>query len=127
MQQRVLNDPKIEPIWNSTIAAYQKDDSGELSGITLKDTVTGEERPLEVKCVFMAIGHVPNTKFLGDLVELDNGGFIVTTPGGTDTNVPGLFAAGDVADPKYQQAISAAGMGCRAALDAEHYLLTNFG
>ena len=127
MQQRVLNDPKIEPVWNSTIAAYQTDESGEVCGITLKDTVTGEERPLEVKCVFMAIGHVPNTKFLGDLVELDAGGFIVTSPGGTDTRVPGLFAAGDVADPKYQQAISAAGMGCRAALDAEHYLLTNFG
>lgn len=126
MQQRVLNDPKIEPIWNSTIAAYRTDDSGELSAITLKDTVTGEERPLEVKCVFMAIGHVPNTGFLGNLTELDAGGFIITTPGSTETKVPGLFAAGDVADPKYQQAISAAGMGCRAALDAEHYLIANF-
>ena len=127
MQQRVLANPKIEPLWNSTIAAYQTDESGELCSITLKDTTNGEERPLEVKCVFMAIGHVPNTKFLAGVTELDAGGFVVTTPGSTETKVPGLFAAGDVADPKYQQAIAAAGMGCRAALDAEHYLITNFG
>ena len=123
MQQRVLSNPKIEPVWNSTIAAYSKDDAGELSSITLQDTVTGEQRPLEVKCVFMAIGHTPNSKFLGDLVDVDEAGFIKRVNGGTATKTPGLFAAGDVADPVYRQAVSAAGMGCWAAIEAERYLL----
>ena len=123
MQQRVLSNPKIEPVWNSTISAYSKDDAGELCGVTLKDTVTGEERPLEVKCVFMAIGHKPNSKFVGDLVDVDEAGFIIRTNGGTATKTPGLFAAGDVADPVYRQAVSAAGMGCWAAIEAERYLL----
>ncbi|MBR5894211.1 MAG: thioredoxin-disulfide reductase [Akkermansia sp.] len=123
MQQRVLSNPKIEPVWNSTIAAYSTDESGELNAVTLKDTVTGEERPLEVKCVFMAIGHSPNSKFLGDLVDVDDAGFIIRTNGGTATKTPGLFAAGDVADPVYRQAVSAAGMGCWAAIEAERYLL----
>ncbi|MBQ3218417.1 MAG: thioredoxin-disulfide reductase [Akkermansia sp.] len=123
MQQRVLSNPKIEPVWNSTIAAYSKDDAGELSSVTLRDTVTGEQRPLEVKCVFMAIGHKPNSKFLGDLVDVDDAGFIIRTNGGTATKTPGLFAAGDVADPEYRQAVSAAGMGCWAAIEAERYLL----
>ena len=124
MQQRVLSNEKIEPLWNSTIAAYHKDAEGELSSITLKDTVDGSERELEVKCVFMAIGHVPNSSFIGNLAEVDQAGFIVSTPGGTATRTPGLFVAGDVGDAVYQQAISAAGMGCRAALDAERYLLS---
>ena len=124
MQQRVLGNEKIEPLWNSTIAAYHKDAEGELSSITLKDTVDGSERELEVKCVFMAIGHVPNSSFIGNLAEVDKAGFIVSTPGGTATRTPGLFVAGDVGDAVYQQAISAAGMGCRAALDAERYLLS---
>ncbi len=124
MQQRVLNDPKIEPVWNSTIAAYQTDESGELCSVTLQDTVTDEQRPLEVKCVFMAIGHTPNSAFLGNLVDVDGAGFIVRQNGGTATKTPGLFAAGDVADPVYRQAISAAGMGCWAAMEAERYLLS---
>ena len=123
MQQRVLSNPKIEPLWNSTIASYNKDDAGELCSIMLQDTVTGEQRPLEVKCVFMAIGHKPNSKFLGDLVDVDEAGFIIRTNGGTATKTPGLFAAGDVADPVYRQAVSAAGMGCWAAIEAERYLL----
>ena len=123
MQQRVLSNPKIEPLWNSTIASYNKDDAGELCSIMLQDTVTGEQRPLEVKCVFMAIGHTPNSKFVGDLVDVDEAGFIIRTNGGTATKTPGLFAAGDVADPVYRQAISAAGMGCWAAIEAERYLL----
>ena len=123
MQQRVLSNPKIEPVWNSTIAAYSKDDAGELCSVILQDTVTGEQRPLDVKCVFMAIGHKPNSKFLGDLVDVDEAGFIIRTNGGTATKTPGLFAAGDVADPVYRQAVSAAGMGCWAAIEAERYLL----
>ena len=124
MQQRVLNDPKIEPVWNSTIAAYQTDESGELCSVTLQDTVTGEQRPLDVKCVFMAIGHTPNSAFLGNLVDVDGAGFIIRTNGGTATKTRGLCAAGDVADPVYRQAISAAGMGCWAAMEAERYLLS---
>lgn len=124
MQQRVLENEKIEPLWNSTIAAYHTDEQGELASVTLKDTVNGAERELEVKCVFMAIGHVPNSSFIGNLAEVDKAGFIVTTPGSTATKTPGLFVAGDVGDAVYQQAISAAGMGCRAALDAERYLLS---
>ena len=123
MQKRVLDDPKIEPLWFSTPVAYKTDASGELESVTLADTRTGEQRPLEVKCVFMAIGHSPNSAFLGDLVERDSAGFIVTQGGSSHTKTPGLFAAGDVADPVYRQAISAAGMGCRAALDAERYLI----
>jgi thioredoxin reductase (NADPH) len=123
MQQRVLSNPKIEPVWNSTIASYTTDEAGEVAAVTLRDTVTGEERPLEVKCVFMAIGHMPNSKFLGDLVDVDEAGFIIRTNGGTATKTPGLFAAGDVADPVYRQAVSAAGMGCWAAIEAERYLL----
>lgn len=124
MQQRVLSNPKIQPLWNSTIAAYHTDAAGELAAVTLRDTQTGAERELPLKCVFMAIGHTPNSAFAGALVERDAAGFIRTLPGSTATATPGLFAAGDVADPVYQQAISAAGMGCRAALDAERYLLS---
>lgn len=124
MQQRVLGNDKIEVLWNTTIAEYHRGEDGELSGITLRDTQTGEQRPLEVKCVFMAIGHQPNSKLAGALVDTDEAGFIIRTNGGTATKTPGLFAAGDVADPVYRQAISAAGMGCWAALEAERYLLS---
>ncbi len=122
MQQRVLNHASIVPVWNSTIAAYHRDESGELCGVTLEDTVTGEKKELDVRCVFMAIGHEPNSRFLGNLVDVDGAGFIVRVNGGTATKTPGLFAAGDVADPTYRQAVSAAGMGCWAALEAERYL-----
>lgn len=124
MQQRVLNHEKIEVLWNTTIADYQRGEDGELSGVTLRDTQSGEQRSLDVKCVFMAIGHVPNSKIVAGLVDVDDAGFIIRTNGGASTKTPGLFAAGDVADPHYRQAISAAGMGCWAALEAERYLLS---
>ena len=124
MQQRVLNHDKIDVLWNTTIDSYTRGEDGELSGVTLRDTVSGELRPLDVKCVFMAIGHTPNSSIAGSLVDVDAAGFVITTNGGGATKTPGLFAAGDVADPLYRQAISAAGMGCRAALEAERYLLS---
>lgn len=124
MQQRVLSHEKIEPLWNTTIDSYHRGEDGELSGITLRDTVTGELCPLDVKGVFMAIGHTPNSKIAGSLVDVDAAGFVICTNSGGATKTPGLFAAGDVADPIYRQAISAAGMGCRAALEAERYLLS---
>jgi len=122
MADRVLANPKIEPVWNSTVSAYLTDDKGEMRAVMLKSTVDGAEKELEVACVFVAIGHVPNSSFLGGLVDLDENGYILQVPGKTATKTPGLFAAGDVADHYYRQAITAAGQGCAAALEAERYL-----
>ena len=122
MADRVLANPKIEPVWNSTVSEYLTDDKGEMRAVRLKNLVTDEESELEVACVFVAIGHIPNSAFLGDLVDLDENGYILQTPGRTATKTPGLFAAGDVADHYYRQAITAAGQGCAAALEAERYL-----
>lgn len=121
MADRALSNPKIKPVWNSTVTEYLTDEKGEMRAVRLRNLVTGEESELELKCVFVAIGHVPNTQFLQGLVDLDDNGYIVQTKG-TATNVPGLFAAGDVADHVYRQAITAAGQGCAAALEAERYL-----
>lgn len=121
MADRALANPKIKPVWNSTVTDYLTDEKGEMRAVRLKNLVTGVESELELKCVFIAIGHVPNTQFLHGLVTLDANGYIVQTHG-TRTNVPGLFAAGDVADHVYRQAITAAGQGCAAALEAERYL-----
>lgn len=122
MADRVLANSKITPVWNSTVSAYLPDEQGEMRAVRLKSTVDGTERQLEVKCVFVAIGHIPNSGFLGDLVDTDENGYILQTPGRTATKTPGLFAAGDVADHYYRQAITAAGQGCAAALEAERYL-----
>jgi len=122
MAERALANPKIEPIWNSTISEYLTDDKGEVRAVQLKNLVTAEESELEVKCVFVAIGHVPNSGFLGNLVERDENGYILQNPGRTTTKTAGLFAAGDVADHYYRQAITAAGQGCAAALEAERFL-----
>jgi thioredoxin reductase (NADPH) len=122
MAERVLGNPKIEPVWNATVSAYLTDDKGEMRAVTLKDLVTGAQKELELACVFVAIGHLPNSSFLGDLVAKDDNGYILQTPGRTSTKTPGLFAAGDVADHYYRQAITAAGQGCAAALEAERYL-----
>ena len=122
MADRALSNDKIEPVWNSTVSEYLTDDEGEMRAVTLKSTADGSERELEVKCVFVAIGHVPNSGFLCDLVDLDENGYILQTPGRTSTKTAGLFAAGDVADHYYRQAITAAGQGCASALEAERYL-----
>ncbi|MCW1883325.1 thioredoxin-disulfide reductase [Luteolibacter flavescens] len=122
MADRALENPKIEPVWNSTVTEYLTDDAGEVRAVTLKNLVTGEESELELKCVFVAIGHVPNSAFLGDLVDKDENGYIIQNAGRTSTKTEGLFAAGDVADHYYRQAVTAAGQGCAAALEAERYL-----
>jgi thioredoxin reductase (NADPH) len=122
MADRALANPKIEPVWNSTVAEYLTDDAGEMRAVTLRNLVTGAESELELKCVFVAIGHVPNSGFLGDLVDKDENGYILQNPGRTTTKTEGLFAAGDVADHYYRQAVTAAGQGCAAALEAERYL-----
>ncbi|WP_395746025.1 thioredoxin-disulfide reductase [Prosthecobacter sp.] len=121
MADRALANPKIKPVWNSTVAEYLTDEKGEMRAVTLENLVTGEKSELELKCVFVAIGHVPNAQFLGDLVDTDENGYILQTEG-TRTKTEGLFAAGDVADHVYRQAITAAGQGCAAALEAERYL-----
>jgi thioredoxin reductase (NADPH) len=122
MASRALSHPKITPIWNQTIQDYHVDERNRLCALTLIDTQDGHTSSLEVKGVFMAIGHTPNTSFLAQTgVELDANGYINVVEG-CRTTVPGLFAAGDVRDHRYRQAITAAGMGCMAALEAEHYI-----
>ena len=122
MADRALANPKIKPVWNSTVTEYLTDAAGEVRAVKLQNLVTGEESELELKCVFVAIGHVPNSAFLGDLVDKDENGYIIQNPGRTSTKTEGLFAAGDVADHYYRQAVTAAGQGCAAALEAERYL-----
>ncbi len=126
MAERALGNPKIEPIWNAAVTAYLTDETGEMSRIEVKNLVTGELSTVEVKCVFVAIGHVPNTAFLNGLAELDANGYILQKQG-MMTSVEGLFAAGDVADHVWRQAITAAGQGCAAAIEAERYLAEKWG
>lgn len=122
MQARALENPKIEVIWNSEVVQAYGEGNGPLGGVKVKNVLTGEVSDVKVAGLFFAIGHEPATKFLGGQLELDSDGYVVTKPGTTKTSVTGVFAAGDVQDKKYRQAITAAGSGCMAALDAEHYL-----
>ncbi|MCR9143094.1 MAG: thioredoxin-disulfide reductase [bacterium] len=121
MQQRVLNNPKIEVVWD-TQPLEALGDTNVLTKLKVKNLKSNEERELDVSGLFYAIGHKPNTEAFTGQIDLDEDGYIVTQPGSTITSVPGVFAAGDVQDKKYRQAITAAGSGCMAALDAEHYL-----
>ncbi|XP_034684353.1 thioredoxin reductase 2-like [Vitis riparia] len=123
MQQRALSNPKIEAIWNSVVVEAHGDEKGRLlGGVKVKNVVSGEVSDLKVSGLFFAIGHEPATKFLDGQLKLDSDGYVVTEPGTTKTSTRGVFAAGDVQDKKYRQAVTAAGTGCMAALDAEHYL-----
>ncbi|MDB6155615.1 MAG: trxB [Chthoniobacteraceae bacterium] len=121
MADRALSNPKVIPIWNSEPIEYLTDENGEVRGIKLQNLLLNQTSELEVKCVFVAIGHVPNTAPFKGKLDMDENGYLLQN-GGTRTNVPGVFAAGDVADHVYRQAITAAGQGCAAALDAEHYM-----
>ncbi len=123
LADRVLADPKVRVEWKSTLVDVLGDDF--VTGVRLKDTVSGEERALECKGVFMAIGHTPNTAFLRDSMSLKSSGYLVVEPGSTRTEVPGVFGAGDVMDDTYRQAVTAAGTGCMAALEAERWLAEN--
>ena len=122
MAKRAQEDPKISFAWNSRVVELHGEDS--LTGVTLEDTVTGERRQLEASGLFVAIGQVPRSELVTDVLDLDEAGYIKVEAPSQRTRIPGVFACGDVADPTYQQAITAAGSGCRAALDAEHYLTT---
>lgn len=127
MQERLLKNPKIPPVWDSVpqeilgVLPGQGDVPG-VNGLKLKNVKTGEEDTLKVDGVFVAIGHAPATAVFREQLEVDDAGYIVTDPDSTKTSVPGVFAAGDVTDRVYRQAVTAAGMGCRAALEAERYL-----
>jgi thioredoxin reductase (NADPH) len=123
MQERALANPKITMKWNRTLDEVLGSDKDGVSGVRLKSTLDGSAEELPASGVFLAIGHTPNTGFLGGQVKVDEKGYIVwTKPHRTDTSVPGVFAAGDVADNYYKQAVTAAGTGCAAALDAERWL-----
>lgn len=121
MADRALSNPKIKTLWNRKPVAYLTDDAGEMRGIVLEDTGTGAREELAVKCVFVAIGHTPNTAPFRGKLDMDENGYLIQH-GGTKTNVAGVFAAGDVADHIYRQAITAAGQGCAAAIEAERHL-----
>ena len=120
MQERALADPKLEIAWNSEIAAINGTDG--LESVTLRDTVTGEERPLDVTGLFIAVGHDPRSELLTGQVDLDPNGYVLVEHPSTRTNLEGVFAAGDLVDHTYRQAITAAGTGCSAALDAERHI-----
>ena len=121
MADRALANPKIKPLWNRQPVEYLADPKGHVSGIVLEDTETGAREEISVKCVFVAIGHTPNTAPFRGKLDADENGYLVQHDT-VRTNVPGVFAAGDVADHVYRQAITAAGQGCAAAIEAERYL-----
>jgi thioredoxin reductase (NADPH) len=120
MQERARTNPKIELLLSHRVTRVEGE--GQVQLIRIEDLKTKQERGVEAAGLFFAIGHVPNTAFLNGQIRCDDQGYIVTTPGTTQTSVPGVFAAGDVQDKKYRQAITAAGSGCAAALEAEHFL-----
>jgi len=123
MVDRLLNNPKVTPIWNSVVDEVLGNDTHGMTGARVKNLNTGQTQTIDADGMFVAIGHTPNTGFLKGQLQTDPAGFIVLPdPGRTLTSVEGVFAAGDVADPIYKQAITAAGMGCKAALDAERWL-----
>ncbi len=122
MQKRALENEKIEMVWNSVMEDVEGDDV--VTGIRLRNVKTDETSTLPVGGIFYAIGHTPNTAFLGGQLKTDETGYLLVTPGSTDTSVEGVFACGDVVDKLYRQAVTAAGTGCMAALDAERWLAT---
>jgi thioredoxin reductase (NADPH) len=123
MVTRAKNDPKLHFAWNSEVVELRGEPK--LSGVVLRDSVTGATRDLNVTGLFIAIGHDPRSELVRGIVDTDAAGYVVTAPGSTATNIPGVFACGDLVDHTYRQAITAAGTGCSAALDAERFLAHN--
>jgi thioredoxin reductase (NADPH) len=123
LQDRLFRNPKIECIWNAAVDEVLGDDNPPgVTAVRLKDTQSGETRELPLDGLFIAIGHAPATSLFQSKLETNAGGYLVTAPDSTATSIPGVFAAGDVQDDKYRQAVTAAGTGCMAALEAEHFL-----
>jgi thioredoxin reductase (NADPH) len=124
MVDRALQNPKIKVLWNKEVIEVLGDEKA-MNAVTLKDTVSGETQKMNLGGLFLAIGHVPNTKLFKDILDMDETGYLITKKENTYTNIPGVFAAGDVQDHVYRQAITAAGTGCMAAIDAERWLEAN--
>ena len=122
MADRAINHPKIEVAWDSEVAEVLGEDVGKVTGVRLRNLKTAETTEVPCGAVFVAIGHTPNTAFLGGQIATDDQGYVLLEGTGSRTNVEGVFAAGDCGDHTYRQAITAAGMGCKAALDAERWL-----
>lgn len=125
LQERLFASDKITPVWNKTVESFEAGEDGALNHLVLKDTKTGETSTLEVDGAFVAIGHAPATELFKGKLPMDDGGYLLTEAGSPKTDVPGVFAAGDVTDHTYRQAVTAAGMGCMAALDAERFLASS--
>ena len=126
LQDRLFKHPKIEVIWNSEIAEIAGTPMPpSVNGVTVRNVKTGETRSLNVDGVFIAIGHAPATAIFAGKLDMKPGGYLLTAPDSTATNMPGVFAAGDVTDDVFRQAVTAAGMGCMAALEAERFLAAN--
>ncbi|GAM07024.1 MULTISPECIES: thioredoxin-disulfide reductase [Novosphingobium] len=122
LQDRLEANPKVSVLWNKKVDEFLAGDNGELRALALTDTVTGDASEFEADGAFVAIGHAPATELFKGKLAMDDTGYLLVTPGTPKTDVAGVFAAGDVCDHTYRQAITAAGMGCQAALDAERYL-----
>ena len=119
MAERVLTNEKIEPVWNSQVVDVLGDDK--VNGIVIEDTITCDTRELPVTGLFIAIGHDPRSELIAGQIDLDDEGYVLVDAPSTRTNLPGVFACGDLVDHTYRQAITAAGTGCSAALDAERF------
>ena len=122
MQDRVLSNPKIEMVWNSTVSKLIGEKKGGITGAILKDTKTGAETEIQCAAIFYGIGHSPNTDLFKGQLDMDENGYLTTAPDSTKTKIPGVFACGDVQDHVFRQAVTAAGSGCMAAIEAERYL-----
>ncbi len=123
LEQRLLKNPKIEPLWFHELDEVVGSDNPKgVEAVRVKHVKTGEITEIPCKGVFVAIGHAPASELVKDVLELHNGGYVQVKPGTTETSIPGVFAAGDLTDHKYRQAVTSAGMGCMAALDAERFL-----
>jgi thioredoxin reductase (NADPH) len=121
MAERTLSNPKIKPVWDSVVTEILDVKKEQVTGVQLKNVKTGKEHILQAAGVFVAIGHIPNTQLFKGVIDMDENGYILPKEGAA-TNVPGVFVAGDCSDHIYRQAVTAAGMGCAAAIDAERYL-----
>lgn len=122
LQERLFANPKITVLWNKAVESFEAGENGMLDHLALKDTVTGEASKVAVDGAFVAIGHAPATELFKGKLPVDESGYLLTEPGTPKTAIPGVFAAGDVTDHVYRQAVTAAGMGCMAALDGERFL-----
>lgn len=127
MRERALNNPKVEVIWEHNVTDVLDVSAGKVTGLELTHSTTGEKQTVQADGLFLAVGHKPNTSLFEGVLDMDGVGYIKTVPGTAATNVPGVFAAGDCQDSVYRQAVTAAGTGCMAAIEAERFLEDQHG